>query len=96
MIAKSSLNIHTTAQAIFDMRTDVRSKHRDVRQNNVVMQTLWDFVNGLEGHVNISESTNGKRKRPRKSGEDADEDFRAPPIMTLGPKPTTRSKHPKK
>lgn len=70
------------AQAIYDMRVQVKKAHKDVRTNQAVISTMWEIiedVNELEDSA-IRQTPKRKRGRPRKSqakgdSSDSDEEY---------------------
>jgi hypothetical protein len=76
---------------ILAMRNDVRNKHKDVRANNNVMATLWDFLGTARPDLVASKNgtTNASKKRRRTK---ADDEYRPAPVKSLGSTPATRSR----
>ena len=76
---------------ILAMRNDVRKQHKDVRANNNVIATLWDFLYNVRPDlVNGKTGTTSSKKRRRTA---ADDEFRPTPVKSLGATaPATRSR----
>lgn len=76
---------------ILAMRNDVRQKHKDVRANNRVIASLWDFLEvirpDLVSSKNGTTNTSKKRRRSR-----MDDEYRPTPVKSLGNAPATRSR----
>lgn len=77
---------------IHAMRIDVRNKHKDVRANNRVIATLWDFLEAVRPDLVASKSgttTNMTKKRRRSK---LDDEYRPSPVKSLGNARSTRSR----
>lgn len=80
-----------TAEEIENLRRHVRKEHKDVRANNRVVATLWDFIEEVQDRQKFydkAESGTSKRKRDLDDGDD--EDYKATPIRKLGVAPRRR------
>ncbi|KDQ21471.1 hypothetical protein BOTBODRAFT_25916 [Botryobasidium botryosum FD-172 SS1] len=89
------------AEAITSLRRQTRAKHRDVRANGTVTQSMWGIVKNMKFSVVDDEDDyswgdadeNGKRKRKRgKNADDEDGDYRPRPVKNLGTKRSTRAR----
>src|ERR1700729_411205 len=87
------------AEAIFNMRTHIRSQFKDVRNNSTIGRTLWLFIRSIlqPGSVSLdavlaSPAKPKKRRRAGNSDDDEDDDYKPSPIKALGTAAKTRSK----
>lgn len=89
--------IEQRADGILRLRKAVRSEFKDIRNNNTVAKSMWNFINTMDMTTTnalfngYGESSKGKRKRRANTDEEEDE-YRPQPIKTLGKTPSTRSK----
>lgn len=59
------------AQAVFQMRTDIRKKHPDIRLRTDIIRDLWTLVDVALEDVN-QKSKKGKKQPRTRDGEDED------------------------
>lgn len=80
---------------ILNLRKYVRELHKDVRANNRVVGTLWDFIEQVQERLKFqakgnTTTSNGKRKKLVGDSSDDDADYKATPIKKLGVAPRRR------
>ena len=86
------------AEAIFNMRTHIRSQFKDVRNNSHVGRALWLFLRSImqPGSVSLDAvfSPAKMTKKRRKAGDDDEDDdeYKPSPIRAIGSIAKTRSK----
>lgn len=88
------------AEAIYDMRVYIREEFVDVRFNEKVTKTLWNFADSVV-NPNTAQllpsrphrSPKKEKGRKRKGRDDSDEDeYRPSPVKNLGSALKTRSR----
>ena len=64
------------AQAIYDMRTNIREKHRDIRTRSDIVRDLWLMIEEIEEDLGRAAKASKKARKRRDDDMQLDEDYR--------------------
>ena len=75
---RKKATLEAKAQALYDMRQYIRQLHKDIRNNERVILSIHDFLDGvpLAEAVTAQRGPTRPRKRRREVDEDEDEEYR--------------------
>lgn len=79
------------AEEVLMLRKTLRSKFKDVRANNFVMNACWDVIEGASDQYGGDPIIAEKEKKKRKRVPDVAEP-KPTPISVLGIRPATKAK----
>ncbi|KAI5123694.1 hypothetical protein M0805_001722 [Coniferiporia weirii] len=78
---------------VLNLRQYVRTQHKDIRANNRVIASMWDFIELAKKRLaidgGVSTAANLKKRRRGQGDED---DYRSTPVKSLGAVSKTRAK----